>query len=241
MVAHVLARQTADTGRFEPGSTEFQNAFNASVNNPDLSTGSKFQDNSKIYHADANYNFSHLWDAVEVQVGGSYRTYSLNSSGTIYTDFDGPINYSEYGIYTQLQKKLELSENVDLKLTGSVRYDKSELFDGFFSPRLAAGFTFNNNHNIRASFQTGFRNPTTQDLYIGLDVGRAILVGGATNNPERYVGTYDLSTTGQAILGASTIQFDGQGAYTNSFFASSVGSFAATGDATQLEVANSTL
>ncbi|MBW2937052.1 TonB-dependent receptor [Aureisphaera sp. CAU 1614] len=237
--AHNLGRQTADTGRFEPGSDGFNSAFNASINNPDLATGSKFQDNSKIYHGDANYNFSHLWDAVEVQVGGSYRTYSLNSSGTIYTDNDGPINYSEYGVYTQLQKKLELSDNVDLKLTGSVRYDKSELFDGFFSPRLAAGFTINDQHNIRASFQTGFRNPTTQDLYIGLDVGRAVLVGGAIDNPSRYVDDYDLSTTGQALLGASTIQFDGQGAYTNSYLLSSVQAFGATGDASQLEIANS--
>ena len=237
--AHVLARQTADTGRYEPGSDEFNAAFNASINNPDLSTGSKFQDNSKIYHADANYNFGHLWDVVEIQVGGSFRTYSLNSSGTIYTDNDGPIDYSEVGGYTQLQKTLNLSESVDLKLTGSVRYDKSELFDGFFSPRLAAGFIINDDHNIRASFQTGFRNPTTQDLYIGLDVGRAVLIGGAEDNPARDVRSYGLSTTGQAILGSPTIQFDGQGAYTNSFFASSVTAFGATGDAGALEIANS--
>jgi outer membrane receptor protein involved in Fe transport len=237
--AHALGRQTAETGRFEPGTEEFKSAFNATVSDPSLLTGSKFQDNSKIYHGDANYNFSHLWDVVDVQVGGSYRTYSLNSSGTIFTDADGPINYSEYGVYTQLQKKFDLSDNVDLKLTGSVRYDKSELFDGFFSPRLAAGFTINDQHNIRASFQTGFRNPTTQDLYIGLDIGRAVLIGGAEDNPARDIRPYDLSPTGQAVLGAPTIQFDGQGAYTNSYFASSVLAFGATGDASQLEIANS--
>jgi iron complex outermembrane receptor protein len=239
--AHALARQTADTGRFEPGSEEFKNAFNKSINDPNLLTGSKFQDNSKIYHGDANYNFGHLWEPVEIQVGGSFRTYSLNSSGSIYTDIDGPINYSEMGVYTQLQKKMELSDNVDVKLTGSLRYDKSELFDGFFSPRIGAGFTINDDHNIRASFQTGFRNPTTQDLYIGLDVSRAILVGGAEDNPARDIRPYELSTAGQAILGTTspTIQVDGQGAYTNSFFASSVGDFVATGDVSQLEVANS--
>ena len=133
--AHALGRQTADTGRFEPGTEEFQNAFNRSINDSDLSTGSKFQDNSKIYHSDVNYNFSHLLDFAEIQVGGSYRNYELNSSGTIYTDTDGPINYSEIGIYTQLQKKFLEEER--LKLTASIRYDKSELFDGFFSPRVA--------------------------------------------------------------------------------------------------------
>jgi len=239
--AHALARQTADTGRLEPGTQEFNNVFNGIIQDPDLTTGSKFQDNSKFYHMDANYNFGHLWDAVEIQVGGSYRRYSLNSSGTIYTDYDGAIDYSEVGGYTQLQKTLNVSDNFDLKLTGSVRYDKSELFDGFFSPRLAANFIFSNDHNIRASFQTGFRNPTTQDLYIGLNAGRAILVGSAPDNPARDIREYGLSPTGQAILGTETISFDGQGAYNNSFFASSVQAFGATGDITELDIANSDL
>ena len=239
--AHAAARAQAETGRFLPGSPEFVEAFNRSVNDPDLTTGSKFQDASKYYHSDVNYNFSHLWDAVEIQVGGSFREYQLNSSGTIYTDADGPIIYSEVGIYTQLQKKLELTDNLELKLTGSIRYDKSQLFDGFFSPRISAGFTINEDHNIRASFQTGFRNPTTQDLYIGLDVGRAILVGGAPGNAARDVRNYDLSTTGTSILGVSNIDFDGTGAYNNSFFASSVQQFAASQNPADLEIANSEL
>jgi outer membrane receptor protein involved in Fe transport len=128
-----------------------------------------------------------------------------------------------------------------LKLTGSLRYDKNELFDGFFSPRLSAGFTINEDHNIRASFQTGFRNPTTQDLYIGLDVGRAILVGGAPDNPARDIRNYDLSPTGTAITGQTSLEVNGTGAYNNSFFANSVGAFAATGNPAALEVANSNL
>ena len=239
--AHRIGRQAADTGRVLPGTTEFNSLLDQVTSNPDLTEGSKFQDNSKIYHGDANYNFGHILDWVEIQVGGSYRRYELNSFGTIYTDTDGPIDYSEVGFYTQLQKSLELSENVDLKLTGSLRYDKSELFDGFFSPRLSAGFTINENHNIRGSFQTGFRNPTTQDLYIGLDVGRAILVGGAEDNPARDIRPYTLSPTGQSIVGESNINVNAQGAYTNSFFASSVLAFAESGNIADLEVANSNL
>ena len=238
--AHTAARAAADTGRFLPGSEGFINAFNRSINDPDLTTGSKFQDASRYYHADANYNFGDLVDFAEIQVGGSYRRYRLNSGGTIYTDIDGPINYSEIGFYTQLQRSLELSEDLELKLTGSLRYDKSELFDGFFSPRLSAGLTINENHNIRASVQTGFRNPTTQDLYIGLDVGRAILIGGAEDNPERDIRNYDVSPFGTSILGATNIAFDGTGAYTNSFLAGSVlNGFAVTGNPGDLEVGNS--
>jgi len=240
--AHTQARAAADTGRLIPGTPQFQNTFERITNDPDLTTGSRFQDNSKIYHGDANYNFGDKIEFAEVQVGGSYRTYKLNSFGTIYTDTDGPITYSEVGVYTQLQRSLELSENVELKLTGSLRYDKSELFDGFFSPRLSAGFTINRDHNIRASFQTGFRNPTTQDLYIGLDVGRAVLIGGASDNPARDIRNYNLSPTGAAITGQTNIAFNGTGAYNNSFFASSVtDGFANSGNPADLEIANSNL
>jgi len=236
--AHILARQTADTGRFLPGSPEFKAAFNKSINDPNLSTGSKFQDNSKIYHADANYNFSHLTDIAEIQVGGSYRRYSLNSFGTIYTDADGPINYSEVGIYSQVQKKF--LEDDRLKFTGSLRYDKSELFDGFFSPRISLGYTAGEegNHNIRGSFQTGFRNPTTQDLFIGLDAGRAILVGSAPNNLDRYSRAYNISVAGQGLGVPASVTQVGGAAYENSYSAASVIAFAATGNPAQLKIGN---
>ena len=229
--AHATGRAVADTGRLIPGTPEFQDSFNRIIQDPDLTKGSKFQDASKYYHADANYNFAHAIDVVDIQIGGSFRQYSLNSDGTIYTDIDGNINYNEFGVYTQLQKSLELSDAVNLKLTGSVRYDKSEFFDGFFSPRLSAGFTVNRDHNFRASAQTGFRNPTTQDLFIGLDAGRGILVGSAPGNPERDIRTLKLSPTGSVVLGmpgSTTYQVNGQGAYNNSFTASSATAFAAS-------------
>ncbi|OBX21395.1 TonB-dependent receptor [Gelidibacter algens] len=240
--AHAAARAVAETGRLEPGTPGFQSAFDRITNDPDFTSGSKFQDASKYYHADANYNFSHLWDVVDVQVGGSYRQYSLNSSGTIYTDYDGPIDYSEYGVYTQLQKEFDLGAEMKLKLTGSARYDKSEFFDGFVSPRISAGFTVNENHNIRASVQTGFRNPTTQDLFIGLDAGRAILVGSAPANLDRYVRNYPVSAAGQLGFGQpAQISQAGGSAYTNSYLASSVQAFAQSENPADLVIGNSAL
>lgn len=236
--AHAAARAQAESGRYLPGSPEFQGAFNRSVNDPDLTTGSKFQDASKYYHTDANYNFSHLIDFADIQVGGSFREYSLNSSGTIYTDADGPINYSEFGIYSQIQKSLPLEGEKSLKLTGSIRYDKSELFDGFYSPRLSAGFTLNRNHNIRASAQTGFRNPTTQDLFIGLDAGRAILVGSAASNLDRYSTPFAVSGGGQLLGQPATITQTGAAAYNNSYSLASVTELGATGNPAVLEIAN---
>ncbi|VAW18008.1 TonB-dependent receptor, partial [hydrothermal vent metagenome] len=178
--AHAAARAAADTGRLIPGTPEFQGVFDRVTADGSLLTGAKFIDNTKMRHVEANYNFSHITkDFADIQIGGSFREYELNSNGTIFTDTEGqPIKYGEFGAYTQLQKKL-MDER--LKLTASMRYDKNEFFDGFFSPRVSLVYTLgeNRNQNFRASIQRGFRNPTTQDLFIGLDAGRAVLVGSA--------------------------------------------------------------
>ncbi len=234
---HAAARAVADTGRYLPGTPEFESAFNTVIKDPDLSTGSQFKDASKYYHGDVNYNLSHVIDFAEIQVGGSFRRYSLNSSGTIYTDYDGPIGYSEYGIYTQVQKKIELEDEKSIKLTGSMRYDKSEFFDGFISPRISAGYSLNRDHNIRASLQTGFRNPTTQDLFIGLNAGRAILIGSAAENLNRYSRTYSVSESGQADNGQeATITQTGAAAYETAYSSESVADFAISGDTADLRV-----
>lgn len=220
--AHGLARQVAQTGALVPGTPAFKAAFDKVTADPNLGTGSKFQDRSKIYHTDLNYNFADLISFADVQVGGSWRQYSLNSFGTIFTDYDGPIKYEEYGAYMQLQKKF-----IDdrLKFTGSVRYDKAQNFDGNVSPRISISYSLGKGktRNLRASFQTGFRNPTTQDQYIGLDAGSAILVGSAPDNLDRYVSTpLDVSLPGQAFSGSNTVQLVGRSAYENSFSLSSV-------------------
>ena len=220
--AHQLGRQTADTGRLMPGTAAFMTAFNKVINDPQLATGAQFKDETQLKHVDANYNFTHLTsDFAEIQLGGSFREYKLNSFGTIFTDYDGPITYSEFGIYTQIQKKLA---DERLKLTGSMRYDKSELFEGQVTPRFSVGYTLGEkrNQNLRASVQTAFRNPTTQDLFIGLDAGRAVLVGSAESNLDRDVRTYPLSGTGQTITGTQRATVVGRQAYENSFSLNSV-------------------
>lgn len=229
--SHAFARQIADSGRPEPGTAEFENAFRQVTGSPDLANGSRFQDNTKMRHVDANYNFSHWTENfADIQIGGSFREYVLNSYGTIFTDYDGPITYSEYGAYTQVQKKV-LDER--LKFTGSLRYDKSQLFDGFVSPRVSLGYTAgeNRNHNLRASFQTGFRNPTTQDLFIGLDAGRAVLIGSAEENLDRYVRTYELSDIGAMVAGSPTADISGRHAYEQAYSARSVQAFSASAEA----------
>jgi outer membrane receptor for ferrienterochelin and colicin len=185
-----------------------------------------------------NYNFKDKVKFAEIQVGGSYRLYELNSQGRIYTDANGPINYNEYGAYTQLQKKLMDDR---LKLSASMRYDKSQNFQGNYSPRISAVYSAGENkqHNFRASFQTGFRNPSTQDQYIGFNVGSAILLGSAPDNLIRYTETLPVSTTvGQLFAGGTSVVMNGLNAYNNSYTAASVAALSATGNPANLRKTN---
>ena len=244
---HAAARAFADRNRFVPGSTDFETAKAKITNDPNLLTGSKFQDQTKLYHGDVNYNFRDVIDFAEIQVGGSLRQYSLNSSGTIFTDYDGAINYNELGVYVQGQKKL-LEDR--LKVTASARYDKAQNFDGNVSPRLSLSYAAgeDKNHNFRASIQTGFRNPTTQDQYIGLDAGAGILIGTAPDNIDRYrslpfslginqgLAGY-LNAVGGTNIGSSQV-LTGDMAYNNSWTASSIGAFLASGNPADLKKSN---
>jgi hypothetical protein len=219
---------TAPVGkpRFEPGTPEFVNALNSVKSNPDFTQGAKFTDQSKIYHADVNYNFKDLMKFAEIQVGGSARQYEMNSDGSIFTDYDGPIRYNEYGIYTQ-GSKLFMEDR--LKLVASIRYDKSQNFDGNVSPRVSLVYSAGaqKTHNFRASYQTGFRNPTTQDQYIGLDLGPFALIGSAPENLVRYSEIRNVSASGQAAGAPATVPMDGTNAYDNSYTLASVQAFGA--------------
>ena len=222
--------------QFQPGTAAFQNAFKTVTSDSNIQTGSKFLDQSKLYHAEGNYNFKDLLKFAEIQVGGSYRQYVMNSQGTIFTDYDGPIKYEEFGAYSQIQKKFMEDR---LKFTGSIRYDKSKNFDGQYSPRVSFVYSAGakKNHNFRASFQTGFRNPTTQDQYIGLNIGTFALIGSAPDNLTRYTETRDVSLAGQSVNGgAAQVTLDGLNAYNNSFTSASVAVYKQTGNVTDLKV-----
>ncbi|KAF2514525.1 TonB-dependent receptor [Flavobacterium foetidum] len=229
--------QPTGSPRFEPGSPQFNQALKTVVANPDLTQGAKFIDHSKLYHSDVNYNFKDIIKWAELQVGGSWRKYVMNSEGTIFTDYDGPLEYKEYGAYAQIQKKF-LDDR--LKFTGSLRYDKSQNFDGNVSPRVSFVYSAgeNKNHNFRLSYQTGFRNPTTQDQYIGLDLGPFALIGSAPENLDRFQETVNVSAAGQAAGQPATVNMSGQNAYRNAYTVASVQAFGASGNVADLQIAD---
>ena len=244
---HDAARAFADRERLVPGTAAFEAAKEIVINDPNLVTGSKFLDRTKMYHADANVNLRDYISFAEIQVGGSMREYRLDSQGTIFTDYDGPIAYTEAGAYIQGQKRM-LDDR--LKLTASARYDKALNFKGNISPRISLSYAAGEDkrHNFRASLQTGFRNPTAQDQYIGLDAGAGILVGTAPDNIDRYrslpyelainpaLAGYINNVTGSSI--GNTQVLTGDMAYNNSWTVSSLQAFAVSRNPADLKKSN---
>jgi len=227
--AHLLARQTADSGRYVPGTRLYREAFEKVVSTAGFQEGAKFVDKTSLNHVEGNYDFRDVIPNGLIQVGGSFRQYSLRSDGTIFTDYDGPIHIRETGAYMQYIQKLF---DKRMKLTASLRYDRQDRFRPNWSPRLAMVYFVDKEkqHGVRIAYQTGFRNPTTQDWYIGLDVGRASLVGAHPDNWERWKETL-IDNQGQTFV------LTGTDAYTNSFTLDSFLEFAETGDPSKLKVA----
>lgn len=210
--AHNLARQAANAGMLQPGTAAFETEFNAvtSRNLPVVQAaggGAGIFDDTKTYNYELNYDLSGLTGNVDFLVGGSMRKTELNSKGTIYSDQDGPIEYTETGAYVQGVTNI-LNDKVSL--TGSLRVDKHEFFDANYTPRIAALFNVNENQNFRVSYQTGFRNPTNQDQYIGLFAGDVTLLGSSPDNISRYNGAVVLDN-------GSPFQFTGDFVFNNSY------------------------
>jgi iron complex outermembrane receptor protein len=187
---HTAARTAADQGRFLPGSAEFNQALATVTGRPLPGTlpnlGAKFLDKTNLYHGEFMYNFNKLIDpkTVELIVGGNVRQYALNSGGTIFSLDENNKEYkiNEFGGYAQASKTVADI----LKLTGSIRYDKNNNFKGQVSPRLSAVLTLAKVHNFRASFQRGFRIPTTQAQYIDLKTPTGHLIGGLPEFRQKY-------------------------------------------------------
>ncbi|HRK27123.1 MAG TPA: TonB-dependent receptor [Chitinophagales bacterium] len=172
---------------YQPGTAAFDSLFNKITADPDLNSGSRFQDKSWLAHAEAQYNFN--WEFADVLAGAFTRRYDPQSFGTIFSDTliaetgqYRDIALWEYGGFLQVSKKLL---NDKLKLIGSLRADKNQNFDLQWSPRLSAIYT-QGNHHFRASAQSAFRSPTLQNQYIYLNLGAIVLEGNLHGQTNAY-------------------------------------------------------
>ncbi|WP_343673462.1 TonB-dependent receptor [Chitinophaga sp.] len=197
--AHRAARAAADNGRWTPGTAAFDKQVKLikSINDWDIYPTSKDSTNksggaallqmSHFYHAEGTWNLRKYVHFADVLVGADYRTYEIIPDGNNFVDFSKPLAerntpggkhiwYGKVGGFVQVSKTFFHDQ---LKLTGSMRYDKSQQFDGKFNPRIAAVYTTpNQRHNFRASWQNGFRFPSLFEAYSFVNNGGVRRVGG---------------------------------------------------------------
>ncbi len=206
--SHPLARSFADQGRVLAGSAGFDNAKETLIKTYGIQ-GAGVLSKCGLSHIEGMYDFTSQLKFMGLQVGGNYRQYKLDTGGSLFDDKDKHLTNSEYGVFAQVSKSLLKDQ---LKITLSGRYDKNENFDGRFTPRASAVFSPSESHHFRASYQTGFRNPTIGDQYIKLNVGPIIILGGVPVNAagmNAYENSYTAASVG-AFGGAAGAQL-GQG------------------------------
>jgi iron complex outermembrane receptor protein len=159
-----------------PGSPEFNRLFNHFTRSKSNAKekGTKFFDQSALYHVTGEYQFNPSWIDNWV-IGGNMRWYRPYSDGTIFSDTgEYRIKNFEYGIYTGATKKFL---NNKLNFNFAMRLDKNDNFDFIYTPAASLVYNPKKNTYIRLSFSSALRNPTLTDQYLYLNVGRAILSG----------------------------------------------------------------
>lgn len=185
--AHAEARAAGRAAQPQPGSDQFNELFNEIRDIPISEGGAQFLDRTGMWHAEGQYNFQEFIDpnSLELLAGANIRRFTLNSDGTLFAlDNNGDeFNLDEFGAYLQASKSVMDDR---LEFQASLRYDKHQDFEGQFSPRASAVYSIAQNQNIRASFQRGFRIPSTQNQLIDLDVVSRRLLGNNNVILDRY-------------------------------------------------------
>ena len=181
-----LARSEANRGRYVPGSAAFNSIRDAYANtyntdflpNSTTARGRRFRDDSRLWHYEGQYNFTNLFQVAEVVAGASWRHYALESGGTSFSRRADGSEYTinEVGAYVQASKEVSF-DNLTIKPTVAIRYDKNQYLKGGLTPRLSAVATYGV-HHLRASWQTAFRNPSPGQLFSVPALGLAGEVGG---------------------------------------------------------------
>lgn len=196
------ARLKADSSRVKPGTPEFEQLKNTitSINNWDIKSntipdapvtgGSALIQKSHLYHTEAQWDLSQKIKIFDMLIGGDARIYEVIPDGNNFVDFSRPIAernvplkdgsfgdniyYKKFGLFSQVTKTFF---DKKLKLFGSLRYDYNPEFDGKFTPRLAAVYTFKEKHNFRITYQQGYRFPALFEALSYVNNGRVKRVG----------------------------------------------------------------
>lgn len=179
------ARASADNGRYIPGTAAFDSVRNKIIHTNNWDTvGAQMLLKSAFVHVEGQYDWSHIIPFIQILTGANYRNYIVTPDGNNYVNpgaYANPklatkdFHYYSYGGFIQATKQLF---DEKLKITGSVRVDKTEYFSPKVNPRIALVYSPVQKHNFRVSFQNGYRFPTLFEGFAFVNNGGVRRLGG---------------------------------------------------------------
>jgi iron complex outermembrane receptor protein len=117
---------------------------------------------------------------IDLLLGADHRTYIIVPDGNYFVNPEPGkegknINYGKTGAFVSVSKGLFQSK---LKLGAILRTDKNDYFKTTFNPRFSIVYSPVHDHNVRASFQSGYRFPSIFEAYSNVNSGGVKRVGG---------------------------------------------------------------
>lgn len=179
------ARAVADKGRPVPGTQAFNDliAKLLDINNWDIGAALRVQ--SWMYHVEGQIEPTRvMWQrfrqqtGITIQAGFDFRRYVVFPDGNYFINPTEPgknLIYGKTGGFVQLSR---LFFDNRLKVAGSLRLDKNSYFDARLNPRLSVVYSPTDNHNIRVSYQNGYRFPSLFEGFTNINSGGVKRVGG---------------------------------------------------------------
>lgn len=125
-----------------------------------LASGAPIEDKSTSLHAEAQTNWGFLNDRAHIVVGGSARTTSINTQGTLMDLADDDRSDSYYSAFTQV----EYNVGPRVRVIGAARFDDGDLYKGQFSPKGAVVFSPNERHSVRFTVNRAFQTPSVLEF-----------------------------------------------------------------------------
>lgn len=170
--------------KFQPGTAQYDSIRNNIITTKVAQGGALIFDESKLHHFETKYELGPVNNLFQkLTIGGNYRFYDPQSAGTIFIDTANvDVTNIEYGAFAEFKKEIDPKTD----LTGSLRYDKNENFEGKFSQRLLMVREIGANQFFRSSVQRGFRFPNVREQFFNQNLGDKILIGGLENVTDFY-------------------------------------------------------
>jgi len=182
-----IARSLADQGRYAPGTPQFDTKLQelSEINNWDIGSALRVKDN--MLHLEGQLDLSKLigqefksQTGVDMQAGFDHRKYYVQPDGNYFINpnpdkLTSTFSYGKTGGFIQAGKDLM---NYKLRLTATIRADKNDYFSMKFNPRFTAVYSPVDEHNIRVSFQSGYRFPSIFEAFSNVNSGGVKRIGG---------------------------------------------------------------